>query len=72
VVNISIALDDLLQAIRELSAEQKRILRQALEAEEQAEPTPLPGKWIMGLHPGAWTSEDFDEPLLILDDIELK
>jgi len=68
-LTIPIQFDDLLKVIEKLSPEQKRILREHLEAEAEVETvsdiqeTPLKER-IPNLHPGAiWTSDDFDDPL---------
>ncbi len=65
-LTIPIQFDDLLKVVEKLSPEQKRILREHLEAEAEktieGEPSARPR--VLGLHPGAiWTSEDFDDPL---------
>lgn len=65
-LNIPIQFDDLLKLVEQLSPEQKRVLREHLEAEAEADvdgDTSAKPR-ILGLHPGAiWTSEDFDDPL---------
>ncbi len=68
-LTIPIQFDDLLKVIEKLSPEQKRILREHLEAEEAIETIsdtqkpPLKER-TLNLHPGAiWTSDDFDDPL---------
>jgi hypothetical protein len=68
-LTIPIQFDDLLKVVEKLSPEQKRILREHLEAEEEIETVsdiqePLLKERIPNLHPGAiWTSDDFDDPL---------
>jgi hypothetical protein len=68
-LTIPIQFDDLLKVVEKLSPEQKRILREHLETDEEIETVsdiqepPLTER-IPNLHPGAiWTSEDFDDPL---------
>jgi hypothetical protein len=61
-LNIPIKFDDLLEVVKQLSDEQKRILLEQLEAENVNQES-LPER-IPNLHPGAiWTSDDFDDPL---------
>lgn len=65
-LTIPIQFDDLLKVVEKLSPEQKRILREHLEAEKATavETNSSAQPRILGLHPGAiWTSEDFDDPL---------
>lgn len=65
-LTIPIQFDDLLKVIEKLSPEQKRVLREHLEAEEETpvEEGATAKPRVLGLHPGAiWTSEDFDDPL---------
>jgi len=67
-LTIPIQFDDLLKAIKKLSPEQKRILREHLETEQTVQGSDdqetLLKERIPNLHPGAiWTSEDFDDPL---------
>jgi hypothetical protein len=68
-LTIPIQFDDLLKVVEKLSPEQKRILREQLEAETVDEAVsdgqaPALQERILNLHPGAiWTSEDFDDPL---------
>lgn len=64
-----IQFDDLLKIVEQLSPEQKRIIRLALDNElpvetlNQSPEQELPPR-IPDLHAGAiWTSDDFDDPL---------
>lgn len=59
-VSIPVQFDDLLQAVKQLSDEQKLILLEQLEKD-----TASPKKErIPGLHAGMiWISDDFDDPL---------
>jgi hypothetical protein len=63
-LSIPIEFDDLLEVVKQLSDEQKRILRKHLDEEiPPTEESALKPR-ILGLHAGMiWTSDDFDDPL---------
>ncbi len=59
-VNIAIQFDELVEAVKQLSDEQKRILIQQVEQDTASHKT----ERIPGLHAGKiWISDDFDDPL---------
>lgn len=62
-LSIPIEFDDLLEVVKQLSDEQKRILRDQLDSDIPQTEARAPKPRILGLHAGMIsTSDDFDDP----------